>query len=677
MQFSVQPVVAMLRARPLTTIVAVAGTALVVGATAVSREPDLHMPIAPPVVLVLTVIAFWFAERALGIVTTLLVAVLVPALASLASIGVIAVGSAVGEAHADIASGEPVWTPSLVAAALFAATAPLLPAGRRRHIRVSLWTVSLVMVLFAAHASDLARLLAVTIGALVGAAIGPRATVTPRRRVLGRDTFAAIQAAAGLGALATLVVHEPDGVLSTWAFAFPDRLTVFIAILLLVSAVLIARGRRSGLLLSIALQVLIAAVLATQLVIDPILDDDFQWAGADPAVIEWQLTLIAAWTVPAAVAIALVVSRRRLLRRAFLPRDDDHGALRELVRTTDAGSIGHMGLWRGNDVWFVPDGSGAVAFRVVGGMAITVSDPACQDADRERVIGAFVAHCEHNGWVPVFYSVHEHVRDLLDAEGWASAPVAAEAVIDAQEFSLAGKRRQDLRTATNRAGREGIRAVRTTFRELSPAHRDAVEMLCVRWADGRQLPEMGFTLGSVRELDDEDVALVLAVDDRNGGRVLAVTSWLPVYRGGQQVGITLDVMRRADDAMPGVVEFLIASAVLAAKDAGLAAVSLSGTPLMTADDDRRSWHDVVLRCAARALEPVYGFRSLRRFKDKFEPRHETLWMAIPSAAHLPAASAAIVRAYVPDLRVRHVLRLTQRRAATRGPEASVLVGARG
>ena len=63
------------------------------------------------------------------------------------------------------------------------------------------------------------------------------------------------------------------------------------------------------------------------------------------------------------------------------------------------------------------------------------------------------------------------------------------------------------------------------------------------------------------------------------GELQAVTSWMPVWREGELIGRTLDFMRRADGAMPGVMEFAIASAALHMKDQGLQVMSLSGAPL--------------------------------------------------------------------------------------------------
>jgi phosphatidylglycerol lysyltransferase len=56
------------------------------------------------------------------------------------------------------------------------------------------------------------------------------------------------------------------------------------------------------------------------------------------------------------------------------------------------------------------------------------------------------------------------------------------------------------------------------------------------------------------------------------------------------------------------------------------------------------------------LEPVYGFQSLCRFKQKFQPELQTLVMAYADPFALPAIGTALARAYLPDLSLRQAVR---------------------
>jgi phosphatidylglycerol lysyltransferase len=657
----------------VTLAVTVGVLVLVVVVRVATAEPDFpHHPPVAALALVALVAGTWTAERAIGAVRTVIVAMIVPTLAVLGSALAVQIGAAAGEAHAEDAVGQPFLAPSVVAAALFAAATAAMPTERRWRVRTTLWTVVLALLLFAGHGSDLARALATLLGIAGGVLVVPRASRPVARDVVtARTVVVAVLSALGAGTLVTVVVPEPDGVLSPFASALSTQGTVVAGALLLVAAWLVHRARPSGVVLASIVLFVLTAVLADAFVIEPLQASAVQWHGLGLDEVEWQVTLLGAWVVPASVLLGIAAVRGRLVRSRFQAATGSDVTLAERLRAGDAGTLGHMGTWHGNAAWVHPDGLGAVAFRVCGDVALAVSDPACAAADRRTVLTAFAAHCERQGWVPAFTSVHGAVRDVLGAEGWTALPVGVEAVIDLTGFDLRGKRRQDLRTACNRAQREGVRDEWTTLCGLSPEHRVQVETICTTWAADRRLPEMGFTLGGFRELDDPDVRLMLAVDADD--RVTAVTSWLPVYEHGELTGYTLDVMRRGEDVMPGVVEFLVARTAIRSREAGLTTVSLSGTPLAAHDPDARTVLDRGTSLVARLLEPVYGFRSLQRFKEKFGARHEPLWLLVPTPLHVPRVARALARAYVPGLRPAHLIHLG-RAHRTRPDQAAVGAG---
>ncbi|PVZ57395.1 hypothetical protein C9424_08620, partial [Arthrobacter sp. H-02-3] len=65
----------------------------------------------------------------------------------------------------------------------------------------------------------------------------------------------------------------------------------------------------------------------------------------------------------------------------------------------------------------------------------------------------------------------------------------------------------------------------------------------------------------------------------------------------------------------------------------------------------------ILDVVGRALEPVYGFRSLATFKSRFKPDYRTLYLYYQDPLQLPAMGRALSRAYLPGLSVRQSARL--------------------
>ncbi|WIB59285.1 DUF2156 domain-containing protein [Curtobacterium sp. MCLR17_007] len=339
----------------------------------------------------------------------------------------------------------------------------------------------------------------------------------------------------------------------------------------------------------------------------------------------------------------------------------DRERARALLKAGGGDTFGWMTTWQGNTYWFADDGRAGIAYRRNGGVAVTLGGPFGYEDARTPALAAFARHCDDNGWTPVFYGVDDAVAVPLRAVGWSTLPVAEDADFDPRPWTTSGKKKQDVRTAVNKAAREGITATWSAWHELPTATTRQIEAISEEWVSERELPEMGFTLGGVDEMRDPDVRTLVAQDAE--GTVLAVTSWLPSYREGRVVGWTLDVMRRTNAAPNGVMEFLVASAADRMREDGAEKLSLSAAPLAQAPGAAPSGDGVqsLLDLVGGVLEPVYGFRSLLRFKLKFGPDLHPLVLAYPDAVALPAIGVAVVRAYLPDLSLRQTLALARGR----------------
>jgi len=362
-------------------------------------------------------------------------------------------------------------------------------------------------------------------------------------------------------------------------------------------------------------------------------------------------------------AIFIVAALWLMSRTDTGTRAADAARLRALLRRNGGGTLGFMATWPGNVSWFSDDGESAVAYRVINGIAITMSDPISAPEHDARVIREFAAFCDANSWVPVFYSVHPRYFPVFEQLGWQHTSVGEETLVRTTGLELTGKPWQKVRQALNRGIKEGLTTVWTSWDELPLATIAEINAISEEWVAEKELPEMGFTLGGMEELKDRDVRLMLAVGP--DGRMQAVTSWLPVYRDGEVIGWTIDFMRRTDGSMNGVMEFLIASAALHMKEAGAEVLSLSGAPLATkplADGEEAPEPTVMTRLLdflASTLEPAYGFSSLFRFKAKFNPEYETISMAYPDPLALPAIGLAIGKAYLPEVSPKEAVALVR------------------
>ncbi len=362
-----------------------------------------------------------------------------------------------------------------------------------------------------------------------------------------------------------------------------------------------------------------------------------------------------------------------LLLRSFrlrqLPGAISREEYTQLVRDTNAGSMAWMSTWDGNHYWKSASYEAGIAFRADQNVALTVTEPAARPEDLEEVLREFVFFCGEQGLTPALYSVHSPVVEITDKWGWPRLEVAEETVLNLPDLAFKGGKFQPIRSALNRAQKENIRTEWFYYDDLPADYLAQIKAISEQWVDEKPLPEMGFTLGGVAELDDPDVRILVAVDENEV--VQGVTSWMPIFADGKTIGWTLDFMRRLNDGFPPVMQYLIASAALWGQQEGYQVLSLSGAPLAHAKNSQSPAEDsadegssaaaldTLLDFLGRTLEPVYGFRSLLKFKAKFQPEYVPVYLVVPTVGSLPMVGLAISHAYLPNMSFTDTVHLGQ------------------
>ncbi|MFN7109903.1 MAG: phosphatidylglycerol lysyltransferase domain-containing protein, partial [Brevundimonas sp.] len=104
---------------------------------------------------------------------------------------------------------------------------------------------------------------------------------------------------------------------------------------------------------------------------------------------------------------------------------------------------------------FSPSSRSFLAYRVRGRRWIAMGEPAGALEERQELLWAFAELADSYGGAAVFYSVGDDILSELATMGLAMRKVGETAVIRTEAFALEGKSKQNLRTAVNRAEREG------------------------------------------------------------------------------------------------------------------------------------------------------------------------------------------------------------------------------
>ncbi len=370
----------------------------------------------------------------------------------------------------------------------------------------------------------------------------------------------------------------------------------------------------------------------------------------------WFANFLTDWTPVVVWAVILGGLLRSFVAARVDSAAEDRIKARAILEQNGITALSYLTTWDGNSYWFSSDGGSFVAYRVEGGVAITTGDPVGPPEDLDRVVPEFVAYCNTEGWTPCLYSTTDAVREVTDTLGWPSLQVAEETVLPLGKLAFTGKKFQDIRTSISRAGKGGITAEWISYPAAPLSIRDQIQAISEEWVSDKALPEMGFTLGGLDELNDPAVRCLIAIDTER--TIHGITSWMPCYRDGVAVGWTLDFMRRRSEGFKGVMEFLIGTAALDLQKEGAEFVSLSGAPLAQANPgEEQAGIQKLLEVVGKTMEPVYGFRSLLKFKAKFQPVYQPMFMCYPEAAVLPRIGLGISHAYLPNMTFGQAVRM--------------------
>ena len=321
-------------------------------------------------------------------------------------------------------------------------------------------------------------------------------------------------------------------------------------------------------------------------------------------------------------------------------QESDRDAARDLLESGTGDHLSFMTLWKSNRYFF--HGDSYVAYRVSNGIALTLGAPVGRDISAE-----FERFASEQGWAVAWYSVNAQFADAHPQ--LKRLQVAEEAVLNCESVEFKGKKFQNVRTARNKAEKEGVSTRWTTWEELDIASIARISALSEDWVSDKALPEMGFTLGGLEEMTVTGTRLLLA--ESADGTLHGVTSWMPVYENGAIAGYVLDVMRRNEHGFKGVIELLISEAMLVAQSEGLAWISLSGAPL-AGQPDEPNWLDVALNRIGEEVEPLYGFRTLAASKRKFQPEEHPWYLCYHDELKLPSIALATMHAYLPDMKTK-------------------------
>lgn len=335
---------------------------------------------------------------------------------------------------------------------------------------------------------------------------------------------------------------------------------------------------------------------------------------------------------------ALIMVLRPVILRKRTHSPEDFENVKRLVETYSDDPMAVFALLPDKHYYFEEGAEGVVAYALWWNVAVVLADPICSPDCREKLVHGFIRHCRGCDWKPVFYCSHHTHRDIYERVGFQLIRIAEEARLRLADFKLDGARFQNLRTARNKARKNGLIFGWYGGEGVQPDEQMEGQLLELskEWLKRKRGGEMGFDLSSFdpHEIREKGVATVCSPD----GRLEAFATW-HVYNHGR--GRCLDIMRSRVGTRD-VMDFLILEAIQSFRDQGIEEVSFGSAPLAnTADPSEHSMYDRSIRFVFENLERFYGYKRLFFFKQKYQPCWEARYLAYPCGVSLLLVGVAI------------------------------------
>ncbi len=322
------------------------------------------------------------------------------------------------------------------------------------------------------------------------------------------------------------------------------------------------------------------------------------------------------------------LEKRQIERNTYEQPQQGHAL--ELIRKHGKDSLAYLTLEQGMKYFFGINCEGYIAYVLVGKVAVCLGNPVCPLSDINKLLKEFRGFCLENKFKICFCSITDTILPVFEKEGFCVSKYGEEAVLDLDAYKTVGSSTLKLRQKVRRAEKLGISTIEykpAVFRDfvLEKKIADVSE----QWFEGKNY-RLKFTLGDMNLANPIDRRYFVSLDENEN--VYAILVFSP-FDGGK--GFFLDVMRRSNDAVPGVMEKAIIDAAMIMKDEGVEWVSLGVAPLAgIANQGRMNMLEKYFHFTFNNFNQKYGFKTLYEYKKKFSPSR---WV-VRYVAHEPSLS---------------------------------------
>lgn len=324
---------------------------------------------------------------------------------------------------------------------------------------------------------------------------------------------------------------------------------------------------------------------------------------------------------------------RRICPEAMTEEERAH--FFELVSLYGGTEFTHLAHLKDKRVFFNEKKTVAFLYRPYKSHILVLGDPIGKREDFEDAIDEFEHYVTEYNMVLSFYEVSGKNLELYATEGYSFMKIGEEAFMDLEAFTLVGKKFAYFRNIYNRMN-AGMYEFKLAFPEHSKALLEEVKALSDLWLGSKK--EKKFSVGYFDEVYLNESTLALVYVD---GVLEGFANLRPFY---DEKTLSIDLMRIRPNGANAVMDAVFLGVILWAKENGYKRFSLGMAPFANVGLKKYSKRkEKLLRYAFEFGNQIYGFKGLRRYKEKYRPDWENRYLIFRGESRLPLVLLALAK----------------------------------
>lgn len=312
---------------------------------------------------------------------------------------------------------------------------------------------------------------------------------------------------------------------------------------------------------------------------------------------------------------------RPLIHRPLAAEDEGMQRAKELVKKHGKSSLDYFKTYYDKKFWFSDKDEGFVSFKTSRNYAFVLENPVCADNEAMiNIINCFDSYCRQNGLRSAYYRIPELNKPLYEKLGKKVFPIGEEAVVNLGNWTLEGGDKSGMRNAINKITKLGY-----TFQVLEPPQKDAflqqLKATSEDWLKNTERSEIVFSQGLFNEKELKN-QIILTLENSEK-KVVGFVNLISDYASGEA---NFDLMRKTADAPNGSMDFLFARMLDYLKKIGFKTCNLGMVP-MSGIDKPDNIQERVIKLAYEKIKRFGHYKSLREYKEKFNPDWQMMYLA--------------------------------------------------